>query len=128
MEESEEKKLREISKEIIDDYNIEVFTKTFFTIVLTFIPIVSIILILEKGILLLIVSLSLVIFLPTIFYIFYEKKLVKENEDFKLAKEIIKRYKDLEKEEKNKEKIKETLEKNKEKSQEIKLMKEFLNK
>lgn len=128
MEESEEKKLREISKEIIDDYNIEVFTKTFFTIVLTFIPIVSIILILEKGILLLIVSLSLMIFLPTIFYIFYEKKLVKENEDLKLAKETIKRYKDLEKEEKNKEKIKETLEKNKEKSQEIKLMKEFLNK
>ena len=128
MEESEEKKLREISKEIIDDYNIEVFTKTFFTIVLTFIPIVSIILILEKGILLLIVSLSLIIFLPTIFYIFYEKKLVKENEDLKLAKETIKRYKDLEKEEKNKEKIKETLEKNKEKSQEIKLMKEFLNK
>ena len=102
MEESEEKKLREISKEIIDDYNIEVFTKTFFTIVLTFIPIVSIILILEKGILLLIVSLSLIIFLPTIFYIFYEKKLVKENEDLKLAKETIKRYKDLEKEEKNK--------------------------
>lgn len=57
-----------------------------------------------------------------------KKKLVKENEDLKLAKETIKRYKDLEKEEKNKEKIKETLEKNKEKSQEIKLMKEFLNK
>lgn len=128
MEESEEEKLRKVSEEIIDDYNIEVFTKTFFTIVLTFIPIVFIILILEKGILLLIVSLSLIIFLPTIFYIFYEKKLVKENEDLKLAKETIKRYKDLEKEEKNKEKIKETLEKNKEKSQEIKLMKEFLNK
>ena len=128
MEESEEEKLRKVSKEIIDDYNIEVFVKTFFTSVLTFIPIVSIILISEKRIPLLIVSLSLVIFLPTIFYIFYEKKLVKENEDFKLAKETIKRYTDLEKEEKNKEKIKETLEKNKENSKNIKMMKEFLNK
>jgi len=68
------------------------------------------------------------IFVPAIFYILYEKKLVKENEDFKLAREIIKRYEDLEKEEKNKEKIKETLEKNKENSKNIKMMKEFLNK
>lgn len=68
------------------------------------------------------------IFVPAIFYILYEKKLVKENEDFKLAREIIKRYEDLEKEEKNKEKIKKTLEENKEKSQEVKMMKEYLKK
>ena len=131
-EKSEEEKLRKVSKEIIDEYDNEVFAKTFFTSVLTLIPLTLIIVILENiftvGILFLIVSISLVIVLPTIFYIFYKKKFLKENEDFKLAKEIIKRYTDLEKEEKNKEKIKETLEKNKENSKNIKMMKEFLNK
>lgn len=46
----------------------------------------------------------------------------------KLAKEVIEKYENSKKVNEEKIKIKETLEKNKETSQEIKMMKEFLNK
>jgi len=58
----------------------------------------------------------------------FNKDFSPERKKMKLAKEVIEKYENSKKVNEEKIKIKETLEENKETSQEIKMMKEFLNK
>ena len=153
-EKSEEEKLRKVSEKIIDEYeeyndkllikkarkiiseyNEKVMTKTS---IITFISIIILIALLpffkkdvkfdEKTMSILTLVATGIFFVANFYYMKFNKDFSPERERMKLAKEVIEKYENSKKANEEKIKIKETLEENKETSQEIKMMKEFLNK
>lgn len=154
VEESEEEKLRKVSEKIIDEYeeyndkllikkarkiiseyNEKVMTKTS---IITFISIIILIVLLpffkkdvkfdEKTMSILTLVATGIFFVANLYYMKFNKDFSPERKKMKLAKEVIEKYENSKKVNEEKIKIKETLEENKETSQEIKMMKEFLNK
>ena len=153
-EKSEEEKLRKVSEKIIDEYeeyndkllikkarkiiseyNEKVMTKTS---IITFISIIILIVLLpffkkdvkfdEKTMSILTLVATGIFFVANLYYMKFNKDFSPERKKMKLAKEVIEKYENSKKVNEEKIKIKETLEENKETSQEIKMMKEFLNK
>ena len=152
-EKSEEEKLRKVSEKIIDEYeeyndkllikkarkiiseyNEKVMTKTS---IITFISIIILIVLLpffkkdvkfdKKTMSILTLVATGIFFVANLYYMKFNKDFSPERKKMKLAKEVIEKYENSKKANEEKIKIKKTLEENKETSQEIKMMKEFLN-
>lgn len=69
-----------------------------------------------------------IFFVANLYYMKFNKDFSPERKKMKLAKEVIEKYENSKKANEEKIKLKETLEENSEKSQEIKMMKEYLEK
>lgn len=126
-----EKDLKKISKEIVNEFHNKILKKTFLFIVLFgLLEITAICIFLPERVdfdfstsikaLFLFIGLGFTTLSTTIiFFDFYEKKLENKNEDFKIAKKVIKKYQ-------IENKLKEILKNNEEKIKKIEDMKEFL--
>lgn len=134
-EEYNDKLLIKKARKIISEYNEKVMTKTS---IITFISIIILIVLLaffkkdvkfdEKTMSILTLVATGIFFVANLYYMKFNKDFSPERKKMKLAKEVIEKYENSKKANEEKIKLKETLEENKEKSQEIKMMKEYLEK
>ena len=137
-EEYDDKLLVKRTRKIIseyEEYNEKVMTKTS---IITFISIIILIVLLaffkkdvkfdEKTMSILTLVATGIFFVANLYYMKFNKDFSPERKKMKLAKEVIEKYENSKKANEEKIKLKETLEENKEKSQEIKMMKEYLEK
>ena len=126
-----EKDLKKFSEEIVNEFHNKISKKTFlFMVLFGLLEITAICIFLPERVefdfstsikaSFLFIGLGFTTLLATIiFFDFYEKKLENKNEDFKVAKKVIKKYQ-------IENKLKEILKNNEEKNKKIEDMKEFL--